>query len=110
MKSVVTILAVLLAPVLGQAQTWQSITPTGPVRPSFTVYTNSVWDTQHQTLIMTQDDAARGSGIYADSVWSFNPANGAWTQIWLDPSGADQLCPGNTSTRPQHRHTYNQFT
>lgn len=110
MKRFLATLAIAFGSVLAYGQAWQSIAPTGAARPSFTVYTNSVYDTQHQTLLLTQDDAAAGSGIYADAVFGFNPTNGAWTQLWVDPTGAAQLCPGDTATRPQHRHTYSQFT
>src|SRR6185312_3916693 len=100
-------LLLLLAPVFGRAQSWQSISPTGTL-PKATVWTNTAYDTQHGSLLLTQDDAAGGSGIYADAVFSFNPATGAYTQLWVsDAKGT--LCPGDTSTRPQHRHTYNQI-
>jgi hypothetical protein len=108
MKRLATLFAVLLATPLVHAQVWQSIAPTGAAQPQTTNWTTSVYDYQHKTLLLTQDDSAGGSGIYADTVFGFNPTNGAWTQIWVSDAKATQ-CPGDTATRPNHRHTYNQI-
>jgi Big-like domain-containing protein/galactose oxidase-like protein len=109
MKRVAAVFAFLFASFLASAQTWQSIAPTGNPQPFYTVWTKSVYDFQHKTLLVTQDDPGHGSGIYADSVWGFNPTNGAWTELWVSDAAAS-LCPGDTATRPNHRHTYNQIT
>ncbi len=109
MKRLFKLFAVLVVTPLLHAQVWQSIAPTGTAQPEYTVWTTAVYDYQHKTLLLTQDDSAGGSGIYADAVFGFNPTNGAWTQIWVsDAKGT--LCPGDTATRPNHRHTYNQIT
>ena len=81
------------------AQTWQSITATGAAKPEYTVWTTAVYDYQHKTLLVTQDDAAGGSGIYADAVFGFDPTTGAWNQLWVSDAKAT-LCPGDTATRP----------
>ena len=77
MKRLATLFAVLLATPLVHAQVWQSIAPTGAAQPQTTNWTTSVYDYQHKTLLLTQDDSAGGSGIYADTVFGFNPTNGA---------------------------------
>jgi hypothetical protein len=97
-----------LAPLLTWAQSWQSIAPAG-TPPANTNWTNTVYDDQHGTLLVTQDDSGGGSGIYADAVFSFNPATGAYTQLWVSDAKTTG-CPGNSATRPNHRHTYNQIT
>jgi hypothetical protein len=109
MKRLVTLFAVLLAAQFVHAQVWQSIAPTGTARPQASNWTTTVYDYQHKTLLLTQDDAAGGSGIYADAIFGFDPTNGAWTQIWVSDAKATP-CPGDTATRPNHRHTYNQIS
>jgi Bacterial Ig domain/Galactose oxidase, central domain len=109
MRQVATIFAVLLAAPFMHAQVWQTIAPTGTAQPAETNWTNAVYDYQHKTLLLTQDDSAGGSGIYADTVYGFNPTNGLWTQIWVSDAKATQ-CPGNSATRPNHRHTYSQIS
>jgi len=109
MKRVLSLVALAFISLIASAQTWQTIPQTGTAKPFYTVWTKAVYDFQHKTLLVTQDDSGHGSGIYADSVWGFNPTNGAWTQLWVSDASA-QLCPGDTTTRPNHRHTYNQIT
>ncbi|MBZ5531483.1 MAG: hypothetical protein LAO20_08625 [Acidobacteriia bacterium] len=109
MKRIAVTLAILVAALAANGQSWQSIPPTGNPLPFYTLWTRSVYDYQHKTLLLTQGDNGHGSGIYADSVWGFNPTNGAWTQLWVSDAPT-QLCPGDTATRPNHRHTYNQLT
>ena len=109
MKLLLAILAVSAFAPAGSAQTWQAIAPTGAAKPEYTVWTTAVYDYQHKTLLLTQDDAAGGSGIYADAVFGFDPTTGAWNQLWVSDAKATQ-CPGDTATRPNHRHTYNQIT
>jgi YD repeat-containing protein len=110
MKRLVTLLTILfLATPLLHGQVWQSIAPTGPAQPQASNWTTTVYDYQHKTILLTQDDGAGGSGIYADAIYGFNPTNGAWTQIWVSDAKATQ-CPGDTATRPNHRHTYNQIS
>ena len=90
-------------------QVWQSIAPTGAAQPQETNWTTAVYDYQHKTLLLTQDDSSGGTGIYADTVYGFNPTNGAWTQIWVSDAKTTG-CPGDTATRPNHRHTYSQIS
>jgi len=109
MKCFYNLLAAVLIVAPMSAQTWQSIAPTGSPQPYYTVWTKAVYDYGHKQLLLTQDDSGHGSGIYADTVFAFNPTNGAWTQLWVSDAAASQ-CPGNTASRPNHRHTYNQIT
>jgi outer membrane biosynthesis protein TonB len=106
-SSVVTLL-LFVASGFTFAQSWQSVAPAG-TPPANTNWTNTVFDDQHGTLLVTQDDSAGGSGIYADAVFSFNPTNGAWTKLWVSDAPTTG-CPGDSATRPNHRHTYNQVT
>jgi hypothetical protein len=85
LRSPILCLCLLLAPALLCAQSWQSVNAAG-TPPQYTDWTNTVFDTQHGTLLLTQDDSAGGSGIYADAVFSFNPTNGNWTQRYVNPS------------------------
>src|SRR5262245_41235875 len=103
-----TFFCVLLFCAFSWGQSWQSISATG-TPPEYTVWTNTAYDDLHGTLLLTQDDPAGGSGIYADAVFSFNPVNGAWTQLWVSDAKTT-ACPGDTATRPNHRHTYNQIS
>jgi len=101
-------LFLVLAPAVHWGQSWQSITPTGTL-PQYTNWTTAVYDDQHGALLLTQDDSGGGSGIYADAVFSFNPATRTWTQLWVSDAKTTG-CPGDSATRPNHRHTYNQIT
>lgn len=106
-QKIILSLCLFVAPTLVCAQSWQSVNATG-TPPQYTDWTNTVFDTQHGTLLLTQDDSNGGSGIYADAVFSFNPTNGNWTQLWVSDAKTTG-CPGDTATRPNHRHTYNQI-
>src|SRR5215813_5112501 len=104
----VALIALLAAPQMW-GQTWTSIASTGAAQPQETNWTTAVYDYQHKTLLLTQDDSGGGSGIYADTVYGFNPTTGLWTQIWVSDAKATQ-CPENTASRPNHRHTYSQIS
>jgi hypothetical protein len=109
MKRFVVLLIALFAAPLTWGQTWTSIAPTGAAQPQETNWTTAVYDYQHKTLLLTQDDSGGGTGIYADTVYGFNPTNGLWTQIWVSDAKTTD-CPGDTATRPNHRHTYSQIS
>lgn len=102
-------LAIMFAATAVLGQSWQTISQTGFPKPSYTIWTNTVYDYQNKTLLLTQDDSAAGSWIWADAMFSFNPTNGLWTQLWVSDV-PNQMCPGNTVVRPNHRETYNQIT
>jgi len=84
---------------------WQQLTGETGNTPNLTVFTNTVWDSQHQMLLFA---AKNTTSIYFDGIWTFNPATLAWTNLWLDSDSSD--CPGDRTNAPNHRHTYNQFT
>src|SRR5579872_523583 len=90
-------------------QSWQSIAETGSSQPSSTVWTQGVYDEQHNLLLVTQDDPGANTGIYADTVYSFNPTNGLWTQLFVSNTPNTQ-CAVDAAGQPEHRHTYNQIT
>ena len=57
MKRSFAVLIALLAAPLMWGQAWQSIAPTGTAQPQETNWTNVVYDYQHKTLLLTQDDS-----------------------------------------------------
>lgn len=109
MRRLLALLVIAFASLPGQGQTWQAISQTGTVKPSYTAWTNVMYDFSAKTLAVTLDDPGGNSGIYADAVWGFNPTTGAWTELWVSDA-PNTLCPGDSATRPNHRHTYDQIT
>lgn len=109
MKRLFAMIVVVFAALGAPAQTWQIIIQTGSAMPSYTGWTDVMYDFSAKSLIVTLDDPGGGSGIYADALWGFNPTNGAWTELWVSDS-PNTLCPGDSASRPNHRHTYDQIT